>query len=120
MGTASAATEWIRARVRIVGSAGAIGFLLSVLAVALIPILPQYGLQFVSTETFLLATLCFGFGVLGWSGSILAGNGIENAQRHLNTGTNWTEADSRRAMARISGFGAGGMVGVIIATTLLG
>lgn len=115
-----AVTEWIRARVRIVGAAAAVGFLLSVLAVSLLPILAQYDLRFVSTQAFLLATLCFGFGILGWSGSILAGSGIENAQRHLDTGTNWTEADSRRAMARISGFGAGGMIGVIIATTLIG
>lgn len=116
----SAVIGWIRLRIRIVGSAAVIGFLLSVLAVALIPILLGYSLGFVSTEAFLLALLCFGFGVLGWSGSILAGRGIENAQHHLDTGTNWTEADSRRAMARISGFGAGGIIGVIIATTLIG
>jgi hypothetical protein len=119
MDIADAVTGWVRPRVRIVGSASAIGFLLSVLAVVVLPILPQYDLRFVSTQTFLLAVLCFGFGVLGWSGSILAGNGLENAQRHLDTRTNWSEADSRRAMARIGGFGVGGMVGVIIATTLL-
>lgn len=112
--------EWIRLRVRIIGSAAAVGFLLSVLTVALLPLITQYSLQFVSTETFLLAVLCLGFGILGWSGSILAGNGIENAQRHLDTRTNWTEAGSRRAMARIGGFGAGGIIGVIIITTLLG
>lgn len=113
-------TELIRVRARLVASAAAVGFLPAVLAVVVLPLFPQYGLRSVSTQTFLLATLCFGFGVLGWSGSILVGNGIENAQRHLDTGTDWTEADSRRAMARISGFGAGGMSGVIIATTLLG
>lgn len=112
--------ERMRTRVRIVGSAGGIGFLLSVLAVAVLSIVLRYGFRFVSTQIFLLAALCFGFGVLGWSGSILAGSGLENAQRHLATGTDWTEADSRRAMTRISGFGAGGMIGVIIATTLLG
>ena len=40
------------------------------------------------------------------------GTGIENAQRHLDTGTDWNEADSRRAMARIGSFGAGVMVAV--------
>jgi hypothetical protein len=66
-----------------------------------------------------MAALALGFGVLGWSGSIFAGRGFEAMQRHLDTGTNWTERDSRRAMTRISGFGAGGMLGVVVATTLL-
>jgi hypothetical protein len=115
----SAVAGWIRTRVHLIGSAAVVGFVLSAFTVIVLSI-TLYSLQLVSTQTFVLAALCFGFGLLGWSGSILAGNGIENAQRHLDTGTDWSETDSRRAMARISGFGAGGMAGVIIVTTLLG
>jgi hypothetical protein len=115
----SAVAGWIRTRVHLIGSAAVVGFVLSVIAVISLSI-AQYGVRFASTQIFVLAALCFGFGVLGWSGSILAGSGLENAQRHLDTGTDWSETDSRRAMARISGFGAGGMAGVIIVTTLIG
>lgn len=109
---------WIRARVRLFGLPAVLGFLLFVTGVLLC--VTQYDLRTVSTQTFSLAALCFGFGILGWSGSVLAGGSVEDVQRHLDTGINWTEADSRRAMARISGAGAGGMVGVIVVVTLLG
>lgn len=109
---------WIRARVRLVGLSVVVGFLLFVTGVLLL--VTQYDLRTVSTQTFSLAALCFGFGILGWSGAVLAGASVEAVQRHLDTGLNWTEADSRRAMARISGAGAGGMVGVIVVVTLLG
>lgn len=111
-------SAWVRARVRLLGSSVVLGFVLLSIAV---PILAtQYDMRVVSTQAFSLAALCFGFGVLGWSGSILAGTSFEAAQRHLDTGMNWTEADSRRAMARIGGVGAGGMIGVIVTVTLLG
>jgi hypothetical protein len=63
------------------------------------------------TVVFALGALCLGFGTLGWSGSVMAGRGIENMQRYLETGSDWTERDSRRAMTRIAGFGLGLMVG---------
>ncbi|MFD1644312.1 DUF7268 family protein [Haloarchaeobius litoreus] len=73
-----------------------------------------------ATETtFALGALLLGFGVLGWSGSVMAGRGIENMQRYMDTGSDWTEADSRRAMARISGFGVGVMLAASLATALL-
>ncbi|QIB76149.1 hypothetical protein GL213_01965 [Halogeometricum borinquense] len=68
---------------------------------------------------FLLGILALGFGVLGWSGSVLAGRGFEEMQRHLDTGAEWTEMDSRRAMARIGGFGAGVMLAAMTLGTLL-
>jgi hypothetical protein len=40
-------------------------------------------------------------------------------QTYLETGSDWTERDSRRAMTRISGFGGSAMVGVVVATNLL-
>jgi hypothetical protein len=58
---------------------------------------------------FVIGSVALGFGLLGWSGSALAGRGFETMQEHLETGTDWTEVDSRRAMARIGGFGAGAM-----------
>jgi hypothetical protein len=69
---------------------------------------------------FAAGLLCFGFGLLGWSGSVLAGKGFEEMQRRLDTGSDWTESDSRRAMARIGGFGAGTMVAAMTLGTLLG
>lgn len=115
-----AVAAWVRVRVRLVGSAAALGFLLVALAVPILVFAAQYDLRFVSAQVFSLAALCFGIGMLGWSGSILAGGGFEHAQRYLDTGTNWTEAGSRRAMARVGGVGAGGMVGVIVVVSLLG
>lgn len=64
---------------------------------------------------FALGTLALGFGVLGWSGSILAGPGIAAARDHLAVGSDWTETGSRRAMTRIVGVG----VGVMTTTSLL-
>ena len=70
------------------------------------------GAAFGTRKSFALGALVLGFAVLGWSGSIIAGRGVENLQRHLDSGSGWTEADSRRAMARIAGFGAGVMLSV--------
>jgi hypothetical protein len=72
-----------------------------------------------SEQVFSLAALVFGFGLLGWSGSAMFGRAVETTQEYMETGSNWTEADSRRAMARILGFGVGGMVGAIAGTMLL-
>ncbi len=60
--------------------------------------------------TFALGTLALGFGVVGWSGSIVAGRGIETMQSYADTGTDWTERKSRRAMTRVAGLGAGLML----------
>lgn len=99
----------LQSRVRIVGVAavaGAVGGVLSLAALAL----ATGDAIFASRKTFALGALLMGFGLLGWSGSVLAGEGYESMQRHLDTGTNWTEESSRRAMARVGGFGAGWMV----------
>jgi hypothetical protein len=61
--------------------------------------------------TFSVGALALGFGLLGWSGSVMAGRGVEEMQEHLDTSSDWTEAKSRRAMARIGGFGGGLMAG---------
>lgn len=78
------------------------------------------GTLLAATETtFAVGALVLGFGVLGWSGSVMAGRGMENLQRHLDMETNWTEMDSRRAMARITGFGAGLMLIASVGTAFL-
>jgi hypothetical protein len=113
-------SAWLRPRVRLVAGAGLVGVVAGVVAtLAFFFLVHPDDLRRASARAFSLAAIALGFGVLGWSGSIFAGRGFEEMQRHLDTGTDWTEEDSRRAMARISGFGAGGMVGVVAATTLL-
>jgi hypothetical protein len=67
---------------------------------------------------FALGTLALGFGVLGWSGSILAGPGIDAARDHLAVGSDWTETGSRRAMTRIVGLGVGAMATTSLVETV--
>nr|WP_305794421.1 hypothetical protein [Halomarina rubra] len=73
-----------------------------------------------STTAFALGALVFGFGTLGWSGSVFLGESVESAQRFLDTESNWTEAGSRRAMARLAGAGAGAMVAVALLGSVVG
>jgi hypothetical protein len=67
---------------------------------------------------FSLGALAFGFGLLGWSGSILVGDAVEIRNARLGKTSDWTEAKSRRAMARIGGFGFGVMLGSAIVSAL--
>ncbi|EMA48350.1 hypothetical protein C448_03706 [Halococcus morrhuae DSM 1307] len=108
---------WFRRRLRLVATAGAVGIVLGGIAAVVIAVLDDPTTA--STQTFAIGTLAFGFGILGWSGSALAGRSIEGLQRRLDTNSDWTERDSRRAMTRLSGFGAGVMAGVVIVTPLL-
>lgn len=108
-----------QSRLRLVGSAlavglvvGAVGFLLAVLGLG--------SVRAASDTVFLLGALAFGFGLLGWSGSILAANSVEAMQEQLDAASGWTEAKSRRAMARIGSFGFGVMVGSAVATVVVG
>jgi hypothetical protein len=50
----------------------------------------------------------------------MAGRGIENAQRYMDTGSDWSEDDSRRAMTRVGSFGAGLMLAVPLVTAARG
>ena len=72
-----------------------------------------------SETVFAVGALVFGFSLLGWSGSVFAGRGIENFQRHLGGPSDWSEADSRQAMAVLGGVGVGGMVGASLATVVV-
>lgn len=107
--TLALAGAFLRPRVRLVGTAALVGV---AAGLCLFGALSLTGRSTVGAArvAFVIASLAFGFGLLGWSGSAMAGRGFEAMQEHLETGTDWTEADSRRAMARIGGFGAGAML----------
>lgn len=98
--------------------AGAVGAALSVL-VALVALLSGRPPVTWLETAFAFGGLWFGLGLLGWSGSVMVGRTIESLQERMGTGPTWTEADSRRAMARIGGFGGGTMVGAALLGTLL-
>ncbi|MGB9957597.1 DUF7268 family protein [Haloferax prahovense] len=96
-------------RVRLVGTAALAGAFVAAVWLAATLVVGDFA---GSVETtFALGSLAFGFGLLGWSGAVALGRGIESMQTHLDTGTGWTERDARRAMARILGFGLGVMLG---------
>lgn len=105
---------WARPRARLLGTALAAGFVVGVVTTAVLPVV--VGSQTARVNTFAVGALLLGFGTLGWSGSIMAGRGIENAQRYMETGSDWSEDDSRRAMTRIGSFGAGLMLAVPLVT----
>ena len=109
---------WARPRARLVATALAAGFVVGVLASLLLPAV--LGGRTARVKTFAVGALLLGFGTLGWSGSVMAGRGIENAQRYMETNTDWSEDDSRRAMTRIGSFGAGLMLAVPLVTAALG
>jgi hypothetical protein len=110
--------RWVRIRLRLLGGGFLAGTVVGLVATAA---LATYGgsTQFGTRKAFALGALALGFAVLGWAGSILGGRGIENLQGHLDGDSDWTEADSRRAMARIVGFGAGMMVSVGVVEAVL-
>ncbi|PSP96405.1 hypothetical protein BRC84_01625 [Halobacteriales archaeon QS_1_68_44] len=81
---------------------------------------PVVGGETVGAKTLAVGALLLGFGVLGWSGSVMAGRAIENAQRYMNTDTDWSEDDSRRAMSRVGSFGASLMLAVSSVTAVRG
>jgi hypothetical protein len=104
----------LRARLGLVASGLAVGLPGGLLAVALAIFSGRTPAEAL-TSVFAVGTLILGFGVLGWSGSIFAGRGIESMQQHMQTGTDWTERKSRRAMTRVGGFGSGLMLGAGLA-----
>lgn len=110
--------EFLRARTRMVGLAAVAGT--AVGGVALVAYLAFGDATFASRKAFAVGALVFGVGLLGWSGSIMAGTGFETMQEHLDVRTGWTEEGSRRAMARLVGFGCGWMLGVSVASALVG
>ena len=97
-------------RLWLVGGAFAVGAVVGAALLVALVVAGGWAVVGAAQFAFALGTLAFGLGLLGWSGSAMAGRGFENMQEHLDTNTEWTEADSRRAMARVGGFGGGGML----------
>lgn len=109
----------LRTRARLVGRAVALGLVFGVLTVPIV-IASGESLRYASQKVFAVGALVFGFALLGWSGSVFAGEAVENVQTYMDTNSEWSEADSRRAMTFLGGIGAGGMVGASLATVVLG
>jgi hypothetical protein len=116
--SADGGTSLFRQRAREVGRAVALGAALGALAVPVVVVSGE-SVGFASEKVFAVAALVFGFSLLGWSGSVFAGRGIENFQRHIGGRSDWSAADSRQAMAVLGGVGLGGMVGATLATLVV-
>lgn len=108
-----------RERARQLGRALLFGAVLAGVAVPAL-VLSGESVQFASSKVFAVAALVFGFSLLGWSGSVFAGRGMESFQRYLGGRSDWSEADSRRAMTVLGSVGIGGMVGASLATLVVG
>lgn len=110
---------WTVPRMWLFGTAFAFGLVLGWIGVPALGVLGGGGPTQAAETVFSIGALAFGFGTLGWAGSVMGGRGFEAMQAHLDTGTDWTEADSRRAMTRIAGFGGGLMVSAPLIATIL-
>ena len=108
-----------RERARQLGRALLLGAVLAGLAVPAL-VLSGESVRFASSKVFAVGALVFGFSILGWSGSVFAGRGMESFQQYLGGRSDWSEADSRRAMTVLGSVGAGGMVGASLATVVVG
>lgn len=117
-GRSGAVVAYLTPRARLLATAGAVGVVVGC-AGALALAVRFDDAAFAASQVFAFGALVLGFALLGWSGSVFAGRGIEAMQTYMETGTGWTEADSRRAMARIGGFGAGVMVGTAVLDVLV-
>lgn len=109
----------LRERLRRVGRATLFGGVLGVFVLVVLVVAGE-SLRFASEKVFAVGALVFGFSLLGWSGTVFAGRGIENFQRHIGGRSDWSEADSRQAMVVLGSVGLGGMVGASLATMVVG
>mgnify|MGYP006285779607 CR=1 FL=1 len=91
-------------------------------ATALFVALLAIGWEALAADTlvFSLSALPFALGLVGWSTVLLSGNAIEGFSREFGISDSWTAAGSRQAMALLTAFGAGGMIGSSVAATLAG
>src|SRR6056297_1845976 len=99
----------LRPRVRLIVRYGLAGVAVGGVGVSAV-VATGESVRFASTKVFAVGALVFGFALLGWSGSVFAGEAVETMQDHL---------DSRRAMAIVGSLGAGGMVGASAMTYVL-
>jgi len=110
----------VRERARLVAGGAAVGSVATpVLVAGLVAVVGITPLAAAETA-FAFGGLWFGLALLGWAGSVASGRAIEAAQDHLDADAGWTERRSRRAMARIGGFGAGMMLVATVVGTAVG
>ncbi|WP_267641811.1 DUF7268 family protein [Haloarchaeobius amylolyticus] len=107
-----------RGRARLVAVSLAAGL---VVGTAGVPLAVALGLsqRGAAGTVFALGTLAFGFGLVGWSGSIILGDAVEIRDSLLGKNSDWTESKSRRAMVRVGGFGFGVMLGSSVAEVVV-
>lgn len=110
--------DWVEPRLRLVGRFFLVGAALGA-AGLVVAVAAGQPTRAANRTTFSLGALVFGFALLGWSGSVFVGHSIESMQEYLETGTHWSESDSRRAMAVLGALGFGAMTGSSLATALL-
>ncbi|WP_435316845.1 DUF7268 family protein [Haloarchaeobius sp. TZWSO28] len=103
-----------RGRARLVATALAVGAVVGLVAVPLFVAL-GFSPRGAAGTVFALGTLAFGFGLVGWSGSIILGDAVAVREGLLGKNSDWTEAKSRRAMVRVGSFGFGVMLGSSLA-----
>lgn len=71
-----------------------------------------------SAVAFSLAALVFGFGLTVWASTLLLSESLRGMHAALDR--DWNATNTRQAMAVLTVFGAAGMIGASVATTLLG
>ena len=113
---APALGTWVRSRLGLVGSGAVVGVFVGIVAVAALAL--YGGARFGIRKAFALGALAVGLGALGWSGYGLVGRresrpGVPGGVREQ------AGASGRRAMARVTGFGIGIMLGVTLIEALL-
>ena len=97
-------------RVKPVGRAFLVGWVLGTV-VGIVLLGYSGNIVFADRKSFAVGALLLATGLIGWSGSILAGRGFENLQEYLDMNTNWSAADSKQTMAKIGSVGVGWMIG---------
>ncbi|MFW6018682.1 MAG: DUF7268 family protein [Halapricum sp.] len=110
----------VRERGRLVGGGLVLGSVATPVLIAALVGLGGFDTLAAAETAFAFGGLWFGLALLGWAGSVASGRAIEAAQEHLDANSDWTERRSRRAMARIGGFGAGVMLVAPVVGTAVG
>ncbi|WP_050033136.1 DUF7268 family protein [Halorubrum halophilum] len=110
----------VRERGRLVAGGAAVGSVAAPILVVGLVVVVGVGPLAAAETAFAFGGLWFGLALLGWAGSVASGRAIEAAQERLDVGSGWTERRSRRAMARIGGFGAGMMLVAPVIGTAVG
>ncbi|WP_128905327.1 DUF7268 family protein [Halorubrum amylolyticum] len=110
----------VRERGRLVAGGAAVGAAATPVLLAGLVAIGGFGPLAAAETAFAFGGLWFGLALLGWAGSVASGRAIEAAQEHLDADSGWTERRSRRAMARIGGFGAGMMLVAPVVGTAVG